>query len=403
MFRYLSKMKRYLSSIVFILLCFTLLSWGFKGHRIIATIAENHLTPQAKSAIKDLLGTQSLADVSTWADELRDDPQYKSTANWHFININPGLNFNQFSEAVKSQSKENLYTAFNKSLNDLKSVATSKQQKIDALKFLVHFVGDIHQPMHVSRAEDKGGNTIQVQFYGKGTNLHTLWDSRLLDHQGLEGQQLVDKLESQIKLPRLPGYNNDVMRWLFTSYKTSTTLYAEVEKNNKLDDEYYNSHLKIVNDNLSWAGVRLAGVLNDIFKNGHIVFAKSNGQPNTSAIEPIEPKPVPDTLLPPGALIIQINEGAKHLGKYVSFTAKAYSTKDMGSMILVNLGAAYPNQLLTVVLRGEAKAKGANLDGKEVKVIGNLIDHKGKPEIIVTDPKSFTVVESVNRPGVSGG
>jgi hypothetical protein len=385
-------MIKRLAIITLLGIVFTLISWGFKGHRIVANIAQNHLTPQAKSAIKELLGTQSLADVSTWADELRDDPQYKSTANWHFINITPGMDFNQFSQAVKSQSNENLYTAFNKSLSDLKSATTTKQQKIDALKFLVHFVGDIHQPMHVSRAEDKGGNTIQVQFYGKGTNLHTLWDSRLLDHQGLEGQQLVDKLESQIKLPGLPGYNNDVMRWLFNSYETSAKLYAEVEKNNKLDDEYYNSHIKIVNDNLSWAGVRLAGVLNNVFAKPVTNSPVIEIAKDTTTYKAAEP-----------VTRITVKDIGKFMDRMVSVEGKVYSSRDMGSMILLNLGAAYPNQLLTVVLRGVAKNSGIALDGKTVTVVGKVIDYKGKPEIIITELTNIQLLELVDRPGVRGG
>jgi hypothetical protein len=145
----------------------------------------------------------------------------------------------------------NVYGAILKCETDLKSSSTTQEQKIVALKFLVHFIGDAHQPMHVSRAEDKGGNTIPVKFDGNATNLHTLWDSRLIDHEGLSDGQLVTKLEKEITKDDPQAYQNgDLMEWLFESYTLSTTLYAEIEKNNNLDERYYTAHIDLLNERL---------------------------------------------------------------------------------------------------------------------------------------------------------
>jgi hypothetical protein len=187
-------MKKYLSIGLLLTISFALVSWGYKGHRITALIAENYLTSQAKAAVKDLLGNESLADVSTWADDVRNDPQYKNTASWHYLNLPLGLSYEKFGSVVYSQSIENVLTAIQRCEGTLSDEKTSKEQKREALKFLVHFIGDVHQPMHVSRAEDRGGNTIQVQFDGKGTNLHALWDSGLIDYSGLSESQLVAKV-----------------------------------------------------------------------------------------------------------------------------------------------------------------------------------------------------------------
>ena len=155
-----------------------LISWGFKGHRAIATIAQKHLTSNTAYVVSAYLKGESMADVATWADENRNN----TTAPWHFLNLPLGLTHEQFVKFV-SESDNNVYTAILKAEATLKDKSLSADQKNEALKYLIHLVGDAHQPMHISRKEDKGGNTIQVRFDDKGTNLHSLWDSKLIDHE----------------------------------------------------------------------------------------------------------------------------------------------------------------------------------------------------------------------------
>ncbi|MFD2872017.1 S1/P1 nuclease [Mucilaginibacter ximonensis] len=346
-----------------------LTSWGFKGHQAVGTIAENHLTPQAKAAVKELLGNQSLADVATWADEVREEPAFKSTEGWHFVNVPSGLTEAAFSAEVKAQGENNVYGAMQKARIVLTHPKSSREQKIEALKFLVHFVGDAHQPMHISHKEDKGGNTIQVRFDNAGTNLHTLWDSKLLDHQGLsvvEMSQQYDKATpDQIKA----WQQDQPMTWLWESYVISSKLYTE-----PVDAQYYQNHIGIVQMRIDQAGIRLAGILNDIYSGK--VYASTHEAPllpgDTKAVAAMGP-----------AKVIDIKEAASHLNETVTITAKVYGTKDVGSMILVNVGAPYPDSPLTVVLRGDTKSLA--VDGKTITVTGQVIDYKGKPEIIVTD------------------
>lgn len=260
-------MKRITIAFMLIGSAFLFGSWGFFGHKTVATIAENHLTPEAKTAIKVLLGTESLVDVASWADEVRNQPEYKSTAGWHFVNLPVGLSRSQFKDSIQAIKNENLLTALALNESIIRDSAATKAQKTVALKFIVHLVGDAHQPMHVSRAEDKGGNTIQVQFDGKGTNLHSLWDSRLLDHQGLSILQLSEK--DDVGKSKIRKWQRAApIDWLFESYKISSKLYEEVAQNNKLDEAYYQSHIGIVNKRIEIGGIRLAGVLNELFKNG---------------------------------------------------------------------------------------------------------------------------------------
>ncbi|MDB5144531.1 MAG: hypothetical protein JWQ66_3244 [Mucilaginibacter sp.] len=379
-------MKKAFLSILAIGVLF-LISWGFKGHQAVATIAENHLTPQAKAAVKDLLGTQSLSDVATCADEVRNDAAFKSTAGWHFVDLPLGLTFEEFSKEVKAQGGDNVYGAMQKARIVLTHPKSTKEQKTEALKFLVHFVGDAHQPMHVSRKEDKGGNTIQVRFDNQGTNLHSLWDSKLIDHQGLSVTEMSKQYDRATPAEIKQWQADQPMQWLWESYQITTTLYAEVEKNNKLEEDYYKSHIGIIEQRIDQGGIRLAGILNDIYSGK--VYAYTFAPP----LLPADNSTTAQTQIPPTgpARTIEAKDAAGHLNENVTVTAKVYGTKDFSSMILVNVGAAYPDSPLTVVLRGDAKALSTQIDGKTITVTGKVIDYKGKPEIVVTDKGQLIV------------
>ncbi len=183
-------MRNVFHSLFALVLAAALLSWGVTGHRTIGKIAADHLTPQATAAVRELIGDTTLADISTWPDEVRSQPAYRHTASWHYINLPLGLSFTDFEAKVKGMTQENVYSALLQQEQILGSTGSTREEKAEALKYIVHFVGDLHQPMHVSREEDKGGNTIQLNYDGNGTNLHALWDSKLIDHQGLTYEQM---------------------------------------------------------------------------------------------------------------------------------------------------------------------------------------------------------------------
>jgi len=245
-----------------------LLPWGYTGHRTIGLMTENHLTPTAKAAVKELLGDTSIADACTWADDARRESQFATTANWHFLNLPLGLNYENFKKYVDTMKSENVYSELINSEKQLTDKNTSRQQKIYALKFLMHFVGDLHQPMHISRAEDKGGSTIQVNYNEKGTNLHSLWDTRMLEREGLTFDQLAVKFD-QVSQADIKKWQSDpAMLWIWESYQISSELYIEIEQLNKkiIDDAYYQKHMPTVQKRMQQAAIRLAGVLNRIYK-----------------------------------------------------------------------------------------------------------------------------------------
>jgi hypothetical protein len=252
----------------FIATCFTLLlvSWGVTGHRTIGKIAEKHLSLEAGAAVRDLLGNESLADVSTYADQVRSQESYKYTAPWHYINMPSGLGQEDFNQEVLSQQKDNVYRALLKCENDLTDTTKSREQKIFALKFIIHLVGDLHQPMHVSRSEDQGGNKIRINFLGKPGNLHGLWDSGLPEHEGLSYEQLADKVDHARRRKIRRWQHDDPLTWLYESYQISEQLYADAAKSPDFDEAYYQAHIPVFEQRMEMAGIRLAGVLNAIYR-----------------------------------------------------------------------------------------------------------------------------------------
>ena len=370
----------------FLAISVLLLSWGVTGHRTVGKIAERHLTANAVAGVKELLGTESLADVSTWADELRNDPAYKSTGPWHYLNLPLGLSYAEFEAKVKGMSEANVYSALQEQERLLADKTVPREKRIDALKFIVHFVGDLHQPMHVSRAEDKGGNTIQLNYDGQGTNLHSLWDTKLIEHTGMTYDQLADKWDN-VSAAQVKQWQSDpLIKWIWESYEASSKLYAEVDamKSRSIDDSYYQSHIGIIQQRIELAGVRLAGVLNTIFKDGPIAGAAGPSTPAAHA----ESEP---TLITP--VMVDVQEAGKYMNKTVRVSGMVYGYKEMEALTLVNMGAAYPDQLLTVVLKKQAMTLAAGIDGKKIIVTGQVVEYKGKPEIVVTNPKAIEIVQ----------
>ncbi len=362
-------MNRFISMMLVVVFAMLAISWGVSGHKTLAQIAENHLTEHSKNAIRSLLGNQSLADVATWADDARRQPAYRNTSPWHFLNVPDGLTFPQFINEVKNQGNNNVYTALLKCERDLSDINTSAAQKAIALKFIVHFAGDLHQPMHISRAEDKGGNTIQVRYEMKGTNLHSLWDSKLLDHQGLSYNQIARACDVATPAQIKQWQSDDVLLWIFESYQISSQLYAEISKSKNIDEQYYSLHLPIIQQRLAKGGVRLAGILNNTLKSFH-----------TGDIS-ILPSPIPAQK----NSIISINEINNHIGEQVTVCTKMFGFKCFGSMTLVNMGANYPDQLLTIVLKGDLKEEYKEFGTNQLCISGKLLTYRGKPQIIVTD------------------
>jgi hypothetical protein len=163
---------------------------GANGHRIVGRIVANHLTPEAAVAVTSLIGAEGLDQAATWADEIRNDPNWqpplKNPSPWHYMSIDDG---ETLETTVRSPDRDVL-EAIERFSAVLRNAQATRPAKQEALRFVVHFVGDVHQPLHVGRRADRGGNDVEVTLFGDKTNLHSVWDSGLIESEKLSFSEL---------------------------------------------------------------------------------------------------------------------------------------------------------------------------------------------------------------------
>lgn len=251
------------------------LAWGKTGHRVVAVIADTQLSGLARAHVREILGgAESLDEAANWPDEMRSDtaPFWQKTATpWHYVTLN-GIVYDHAppqGDALEALSR------FRSVLRDPKASLADKQL---ALRFIVHLVGDLHQPLHAGKCCDKGGNDVKVTWFGKSTNLHAVWDAQLVDEEQLSFTELAAKLERHISNQDvLDWWDIDPRDWVSESAEIRDTIYPAPGtppakgargKNKKIPELSYTYVYKftpVMERRLQQAGVRLAAYLNDVF------------------------------------------------------------------------------------------------------------------------------------------
>lgn len=266
-----SQMKQvYVAIITFFVLNISPLTeafaWGTTGHRVIAEVAERNLNRKTKNRLFLLIGKQKLAYYANWPDQLKSDTTDKwkhTTSNWHYINLTPNLSRSTFEDSVRNYKKESVYDRIPYVQQKLRDHSLSNKERIDYLAFLVHFMGDMHQPMHVGRYADLGGNKITLNWFGHPTNLHKVWDTDLVDFQKwsyTEYATVIDVVSINEKKQIMSGNRLD---WLFESYTLANDIYAHAAVGDNLSYSYPYKYSDKMNLQLLRAGLRLARILNE--------------------------------------------------------------------------------------------------------------------------------------------
>ena len=240
------------------------LAWGQTGHRVTGAIAEQHLSGSARARIRLILGDESLAEASTWADEMRSDPSlfWQKTANpWHYVTVPPGRTYAEAGAPAEGDA----VAALRRFAATLRNPRASREQKQLALRFTVHLVGDLHQPLHAGNGTDRGGNDMRVTFFGDATNLHAVWDSGLIDRTQLSASEYAERLARRTTAEQIVSWSvADPPVWIGESAKLRDGVYP-TEPN--LSFSYVYRHQSTVDTRLAQAGVRLAAYLNNLL--GH--------------------------------------------------------------------------------------------------------------------------------------
>ncbi len=242
--------------------------WGDEGHEIIATIAWEYLTPEARATVEGLLKDdpdKTLADASTWADRIRRKPGYGWVAPLHYVNVADGAA--AFDMKRDSPDGKCVVAAIDRFTLVLRDPKAPPEKRREALKLVTHFVGDVHQPLHVSRAHDKGGNDIKVEFFGNRTNLHSVWDGQILRHAKKGVREYADELRRSISDEQRKRWEaSTAADWATESWKLALSNAYDVPKDGQLGQVYFDRNLPVVEERLKMAGVRLAAVLNGTYQ-----------------------------------------------------------------------------------------------------------------------------------------
>ncbi len=241
-------------------------AWGTTGHRIVTEIAEKNLTKKAKKNIAKLLDNQKLAYFANYPDFVKSNPNYKEMDSWHYLNLEADLTKEECFEAIENSTDKNLYKRALLLIDELGTKDKfQKDQLQEKLYYLIHMIGDAHQPMHMGRPSDLGGNKITVEYFGQRTNIHTVWDSKLVDDEKYSYTEYTEVLNVLTKDQKKSLQAGSIKDWLYESHLKANAIYKEVENNRTLRYEYQYNNKNILEGQLQRAGLRLAKILNEIY------------------------------------------------------------------------------------------------------------------------------------------
>lgn len=255
-------MKQFLLFLLLAILPVNAYSWGMLGHYISGDVTDRYLTRSAKEKVTALLSNATVAQMSAWGDFVRSDPDFKDKDDWHYTNFETELSKESFRKEALRQDQGQLIYRIGRLINNL----TINPNDTVSLKLLIHFIQDLHCPMHLARPSDKGGNTVQITWFGQSTNLHSLWDSRLIDAQKMSYTEYGDFLYRTVT----PGisfisYEEGMeIEWAWDCYQITEQIYGDYSKTGR-HYEYMFLYKNVWEKCLAAAGVHLAAVLNKLY------------------------------------------------------------------------------------------------------------------------------------------
>ena len=251
--------------LVIISLNFTVYSspnWGKTGHRTVGEIAHNYLPKKTLKKINKLLDNTSIAAVSVFGDDIKSDKKYDKYGTWHYVNLNGNKKYKE--EAIEPEG--DILQGIKSCILNIRSETTTKEEKAFALKMLIHLMGDLHMPLHVGNVSDKGGNTIKVKWFGENSNLHRVWDSDMIDDYQMSYTELADNnlILSETRIKEIE--KGTLLDWISESRQLALSVYDGVQQDEKLGYKYSYENFPTLQKQLQKGGVRLALVLNEVFK-----------------------------------------------------------------------------------------------------------------------------------------
>jgi nuclease S1 len=247
------------------------LAFGGLGHRTAGLLAERELCPAARSEVADLSDGQSLGELGLWADTIRGDPAWERAVPWHYINCpdlprRAGLKQARAAiDAFHHPPEGDVLTAIAQFTATLADRSRPRAERAEALRFVVHFVVDVHQPLHVSRASDGGGTETEVRIGDDVRSLHGFWDTTVFNRRGVTPEQFARELDAAFEAVPAERAHDPPAQWAAESLVLRPTVYsfAPAQGPAPLDDAYRSMAKRIAEERLALAAARLAVTLNE--------------------------------------------------------------------------------------------------------------------------------------------
>jgi len=337
--------------------------WYAEGHRLIARIAESRLTPHTAESVRSILGGQSMAAASTWADDIK--TQRPQTKPVHFVNI--PLEATSYDPASQCGTGHCIIAELERDRQALMDSGSTDIERAEALRFLIHLIGDLHQPLHVADDHDRGGNDRNVMLRGEWLDLHKVWDGELIKTMGLSEEAYFQRLKKEMDSLNLSEFESGTtIDWAMEGHSIAKEHAYHIPKGSHLGQSYVDENLPLVDMALIKAGVRLAKVLND---------ALMHYQPAPLAASPLGPQVYTD------------REAAAHVGEIAMVVGTVVSVhRSKAGNIHLNFGADYPHQTFSGTILNPRDPGFNQLDtlaGKRVGVRGVIKSYKGQAEILI--------------------
>jgi len=235
-------------------------AWGQLGHFLIGYMAEKQMKKSAKKNVERILYPVSIARSGTWMDDIKSDRAYDFANSWHYLNSKNG----EYDPSTQEKTGD-AYESIQRIKAELKAGNLEPKKEAELLKMLIHMVEDIHQPLHVGTGDDRGGNDVKIEFFGQPTNLHALWDSGMIDRQGMSYTEIGDELYRRLTPELKASYQSATMEgWLKEAVDARPRVY-DIPENKKLSYGYMYNHYSLAEERMIAASVRLAQILNEIY------------------------------------------------------------------------------------------------------------------------------------------
>ena len=238
-------------------------AWGKTGHEIVAQVAFHFLDDSTRLLVQQYLGNLSFEEAANWMDDSRGNTYYNYMRTWHYLDMDKGLTYTPSTE-------RNILTVLHSAIVDLRQYKTRKRKDVKRdLLLIFHLIGDLHQPLHTGYSIDKGGNTIEINSPFVSGNLHSVWDTQILEYKNIKMDSCLELYKTYDTATIAQIKNINELKWMYQSRSFLDTVYSF--QNNFLDKNYIDSNTNIIKKQLLAAGMRLASVLNEVFKSPKVV------------------------------------------------------------------------------------------------------------------------------------